>query len=168
MEGRVSHFLDNLQKDGSYTHCMCPCAHCMCLYAIWEQRFRTDAQGTVTHKLMRLPVSAAVSILRPSFQKQRHLSVLRLAFHCGFQWPVLSSSGFTVQTVSPLCPNPRLDNLQKRNSPRYNLWSFCCLAVIHKPTEHPQIPIPASHGMKARWLWRVPKLAINVIWTADY
>lgn len=130
MEGRVSHFLDNLQKDGSYTHCMCPCAHCMCLYAIWEQRFRTDAQGTMTHKLMRLPVSASVSILRPSFQKQRHLSVLRLAFHCGFQWPVLSSSGFTVQTVSPLCPNPRLDNLQKRNNPRYSRWSFCCLASV--------------------------------------
>lgn len=126
---------------GITQHCMCPCAHCMCLCAIWEQRFRINAQGTVAHKLMRLPVSSAVSILRPSFQKWRWIKLTQSGRHivevfCGmhftvaFQWPVLFNSGFTVQTVSPLCPNTRLDNLHMRNNPQWSLWSFCCLASV--------------------------------------
>lgn len=71
-----------------------------------------------------MPVNAVVSTLRPSFQnesgqtnmkwKTHILSVLwRRGFHRGFQWPVLSSSGLTVQAVSPLSPHPRPDHLQR-------------------------------------------------------
>lgn len=132
MEENFSHFLDKFQKNGNYTTLYVSVRTLyvpVCHLGAEVQNRCTGNRGTQVNetasefRCFHIKTKFSKVKVDKLTQSGRHIVEVLCGMHftVAFQWPVLSNSGFTVQTVSPLCPNTRLDNLHMRNSPRGSL-----------------------------------------------